>query len=54
MTGCSKPIDLGVVGLPVPGLTFVSRSWFNLDAVWAVSLILVGSVALALNASGTY
>jgi hypothetical protein len=36
------------------GLTFVSRSWFNLDAVWAVSLILVGAVALALNASGTY
>jgi hypothetical protein len=36
------------------GLTFVSRSWFNLDAVWAVSLILVGTVALALNASGTY
>ena len=36
------------------GLTFVSRSWFNLDAVWAVSLILVGAVALALNAGGTY
>ena len=36
------------------GLTFVSRSWFNLDAVWTVSLILVGTVALALNASGTY
>ena len=29
------------------GLRFVSRSWFNLDAVWAVSLILVGAVALA-------
>jgi hypothetical protein len=36
------------------GLTFVSRSWFNLDALWAVSLILVGAVALTLNASGTY
>jgi hypothetical protein len=31
------------------GLTFVSRSWFNLDAVWAVSLILVGGVALGIN-----
>lgn len=31
------------------GLKFVSRSWFNLDAVWASSLILVGAVALAFN-----
>jgi hypothetical protein len=31
------------------GLKFVSRSWFNLDAVWALSLVLVGSVALAFN-----
>jgi hypothetical protein len=31
------------------GLKFVSRSWFNLDASWAVSLILVGIVALALS-----
>lgn len=30
------------------GLTFVSRSWFNLDAVWALSLILVGGVALGI------
>jgi hypothetical protein len=29
------------------GLRFVSRSWFNLDATWAVSLILVGAVSLA-------
>lgn len=28
------------------GLKFISRSWFNLDAVWASSLVLVGSVAL--------
>jgi hypothetical protein len=28
------------------GLKFVSRSWFNLDASWAVSLILVGVIAL--------
>ncbi|OLL31582.1 hypothetical protein BTH42_11645 [Burkholderia sp. SRS-W-2-2016] len=32
------------------GLKFVSRSWFNLDAVWALSLILVGGVSLLLNA----
>ena len=31
------------------GLRFVSRSWFNLDAVWAASLILVGALALAIN-----
>ncbi|MDA9435203.1 membrane protein [Bradyrhizobium sp. CCBAU 51627] len=31
------------------GLRFVSRSWFNLDAVWATSLIMVGAVALAFN-----
>jgi hypothetical protein len=28
------------------GLKFVSRSWFNLDLSWAVSLILVGVLAL--------
>ncbi|HZZ06242.1 hypothetical protein [Paraburkholderia sp.] len=31
------------------GLKFVSRSWFNLDAVWAASLILVGTLSLAVN-----
>lgn len=31
------------------GLKFVSRSWFNLDAVWAASFIVVGGIALALN-----
>jgi hypothetical protein len=31
------------------GLKFVSRSWFNLDTSWAVSLILVGAVALLLS-----
>lgn len=31
------------------GLRFVSRSWFNLDAVWATSLVLVGAMALAFN-----
>ena len=35
------------------GLKFVSRSWFNLDAVWASSLVLVGIASLAIGwASG--
>jgi hypothetical protein len=29
------------------GLAFISRSWVNLDHVWAASLILIGGVALA-------
>jgi hypothetical protein len=29
------------------GLKFVSRSWFNLDTSWAISLVLVGAIALA-------
>lgn len=28
------------------GLRFLSRSWFNLDAVWAGSLILIGAIGL--------
>jgi hypothetical protein len=31
------------------GLKFVCRSWFNLDAVWATSFILVGGIALAFS-----
>jgi hypothetical protein len=31
------------------GLKFVARSWFNLDTSWAVSLILVGAIALVLS-----
>jgi hypothetical protein len=31
------------------GLKFVSRSWFNLDTSWALSLILVGAIALVLG-----
>jgi hypothetical protein len=31
------------------GLQFVSRSWLNLDASWAASLILVGAVSVAFN-----
>jgi hypothetical protein len=34
------------------GLRFVARSWFNLDAIWASSLVLVGSLSLAINAIG--
>lgn len=33
------------------GLKFVSRSWFNLDAIWAAGLVLVGSIALAVAAA---
>ena len=33
------------------GLKFLSRGWFNLDAIWASSLILVGTLALALKAA---
>lgn len=28
------------------GLNFISKSWFNLDVVWALSLILVGCIGL--------
>jgi hypothetical protein len=31
------------------GLKFVSRSWFNLDAIWALSLVFVGAVSLAFS-----
>jgi hypothetical protein len=34
------------------GVKFVARSWFNLDAAWAVSLILVGTIALAISLTG--
>ncbi|CAB3792387.1 hypothetical protein LMG28614_03517 [Paraburkholderia ultramafica] len=33
------------------GLKFVSRSWFNLDAIWASSLILVGMLSLVASAT---
>jgi hypothetical protein len=36
------------------GLKFVSRGWFNLDAVWAISLVLVGTVSLALGLKASY
>jgi hypothetical protein len=34
------------------GLKFISRSWFNLDTAWAVSLVLVGAIALVLSLTG--
>ena len=36
------------------GLKFVSRSWFNLDATWALSLALVGALSLAFSLSGQH
>lgn len=44
----------GLVALAVHewlGPGFISRSWFNLDFVWAFSLILVGGVSLTLTLS---
>ena len=31
------------------GLKFVSRSWFNLDASWAASVIVVGALSLTIS-----
>jgi hypothetical protein len=31
------------------GLKFVSRSWFNLDAIWSLSLVFVGGLSLAFS-----
>jgi hypothetical protein len=31
------------------GVKFLSRSWFNLDASWAFSLIMVGALSLAIS-----
>lgn len=31
------------------GLKFIARSWFNLDTFWAISLIAVGAIALAVT-----
>ncbi len=36
------------------GLKFVSRSWFNLDAIWALSLVLVGALSFAFNFLGQH
>ena len=34
------------------GLKLVSRSWFNLDATWALSLVFVGALSLAFSLAG--
>jgi hypothetical protein len=36
------------------GLKFVSRTWFNLDAIWAASLILVGALSLMIGLMGLH
>ena len=36
------------------GLKFVSRSWFNLEATWACSLVLVGALSLAISLASRY
>jgi hypothetical protein len=35
------------------GLRFISKSWFNLDVVWALSLILVGTIGVSNAASAS-
>ena len=45
----SMVIASGVIALLVHdwlGLKFLSRSWFNLDFVWAISLVLIGTIGL--------
>jgi len=34
------------------GLKLVSQSWFNLDAIWAFSLMLVGALSLSIGMAG--
>ena len=44
----------GLIALAVRawlGLRFLSRSWFNLDVVWASSLVAAGGLALAAAAA---
>ena len=36
------------------GLKYVSRSWFNLDATWAFSLILLGAFSLTISLARRY
>jgi hypothetical protein len=36
------------------GLKFLSGSWFNLDATWAVTLVLVGAISLAFCLTGQH
>jgi hypothetical protein len=36
------------------GLKFLSRSWFNLDAVWAGSIMSIGGISLAIALAGRH
>jgi hypothetical protein len=36
------------------GLKFVSRSWFNLDATWAFSLVLIGALSLTISVASRH
>ncbi len=45
MVGAGGAMALAVHAWLGPG--FVARSWFNLDAAWALSLILIGMLAIA-------
>ena len=36
------------------GLKYLARSWFNLDVAWALSLVMVGALSLAISLSGQY
>jgi hypothetical protein len=36
------------------GLKFVSRSWFNLDTAWALSLVVIGALSLGFSLSDRY
>ncbi len=47
MTASGGALALGVYHWL--GLKFLSRGWFNLDVVWALSLILVGGMALLIQ-----
>ncbi len=36
------------------GVAFVARSWFNLDVIWAASLMVVGAIALGFAVAGLH
>jgi hypothetical protein len=36
------------------GLRFLSRGWFNLDATWAATLVLVGAISLVFCVVGPH
>ena len=47
---CAMVLSGGLIAIAVYrwlGPRFISKSWFNLDAVWAMSLILVGGIGIA-------